>query len=240
MFQQDSPLMRTLTRIGNMFLISFYWLLVCLPVVTVLPACAALFHTVTKVVRGDGIGVTRDFFSSFRDALKPGIFLSLICVGSGLILYTCIDFGYQMMQNNVVGIAYFAFGCILAVMWVSTMLFIAPALSRFEGGTLDILRIAFCLPLQNVLSVLLMVLLLAVISFLVDFYPVLLIIAPALYTDLICTGVEKALKKLCKANCQVGGTQGSENKTAGEDAESPGEGEMSALEQAKQMDVSDE
>ncbi|WP_370863528.1 DUF624 domain-containing protein [Ruthenibacterium lactatiformans] len=29
-------------------MVSFYWLLTCIPVVTIIPACTALFHTVTK------------------------------------------------------------------------------------------------------------------------------------------------------------------------------------------------
>ena len=64
MFQMENPLMRMLTKIGNFILASFYWLLTCIPVVTIIPACAALFHTVTKVIRQDGEGVTADFFSA--------------------------------------------------------------------------------------------------------------------------------------------------------------------------------
>ena len=105
MFQMENPLMRMLTKIGNFILVSFYWLLTCIPVVTIIPACTALFHTVTKVIRQDGEGVTADFFSAFRHALHPGVLLSLITAGGSLLLYTCVDFGYQMMRQNAVGTA---------------------------------------------------------------------------------------------------------------------------------------
>lgn len=196
MFQMDQPLMKILTKLGNFILVSFYWVLACIPVITVIPACAALFHTVTKVVRADGDGVTSDFFSSFRQALRPGVLLSVIAVAGSLLLYTCVDFGAQMMTQNIAGTAYFSIGCILSLVWAATMVCVAPVLSRFEGGVRDILRIAFYLPSRNFLSVLLMLVLLPIMLFAVDFYPVLLLIVPALYADLTCSGMEKALKKM--------------------------------------------
>ena len=76
-------------------------------------------------------------------------------------------------RQNAVGTAYFSVGCILAYAWTATVFYLAPALSRFEGGVLDILRIAFYLPFRNFFSVLLQMILLAVMIFVVDFYPVL-------------------------------------------------------------------
>lgn len=238
MFQMDSPLMKLLTKIGNMILVSLYWLVACVPLVTVIPACAALFHTVTKVIRADGEGVTRDFFSAFRQALNPGIFLSLLAVGGGLLLYTCVDFGRQMMQRHVAGTAYFAVGCVLCFVWAATVLYLAPALSRFEGGVLELLRIAFYLPSRNFFHVLWMLVLLAVLALAVDFYPVLLLIAPALYADLTCSGAEKALQKLLAASgaadAQAQAEEGGEARSPEEDAG------FSALEQAAQLEEPEE
>ena len=77
MFQMENPLMRMLTKIGNFILVSFYWLLTCIPVVTIIPACTALFHTVTKVIRQDGEGVTADFF--FFVPLPQAAFVKVFC-----------------------------------------------------------------------------------------------------------------------------------------------------------------
>ena len=82
-FQYDNPLIMAMSRIANMMIVSFFWMVCCLPVVTILPATAALFHTTTKVIRGNGNGVARDFFLSFKDSLKKGVLLSLVCLVSG-------------------------------------------------------------------------------------------------------------------------------------------------------------
>ena len=74
--------------------------------------------------------------------------------------------------------------------------------------------------------------------FVVDFYPVLLLIVPALYVDLTCSGVEKALQRLVA----LSGAKEPEKQT---DAEPEREqclefGGLSALEQAAHMNDSEE
>ena len=78
----------------------------------------------------------------------------------------------------------------------------------------------------------------AVKAFVVDFYPVLLLIVPALYVDLTCSGVEKALQRLVA----LSGAKEPEKQT---DAEPEREqclefGGLSALEQAANMNDSEE
>ena len=180
--------MKLLTKIANMMLVSILWVVACLPVVTVVPACAALFHTTTKVIRGRGNGVIRDYFRSFVDCLRKGWLLSVICILSGLVIYTCLDFGRQM--EGTFGTVYFAIGCLLALVWALMVLYIPPVLSRFEGSIGMVLRMALYLPSKRLLPSIGMLVLLAVVAFLTDFYPLFLMFSPGVYADLICTGME--------------------------------------------------
>ena len=41
-FNYHNPLIVFMVRIANMMIVSFYWVLCCIPVITVLPASAAL------------------------------------------------------------------------------------------------------------------------------------------------------------------------------------------------------
>ena len=50
-FKIENPLMVAMIKIANMMIVSFFWLLCCLPVVTIIPATAALYHTTVKVIR---------------------------------------------------------------------------------------------------------------------------------------------------------------------------------------------
>ena len=55
LFRYDNPFIVMMVRIANMMIVSFFWVLCCLPVVTILPACAALYYTVNKVIFGSDL-----------------------------------------------------------------------------------------------------------------------------------------------------------------------------------------
>ena len=63
----NSPFIKMLETVANMLIVSFFWLVFSLPVITVVPASAALFHTMSKIVFGPGRGngVFRDYLQAF-------------------------------------------------------------------------------------------------------------------------------------------------------------------------------
>ena len=198
-FQYDNPLIQAMSRIANMMIVSFFWLVCCLPVVTILPATAALFHTTTKVIRGTGNGVMRDFFASFRDSLKKGVLLSLLSLASGALLGFALWYSWQLQGSSGFWLAYFLIGCLIFFFfWAVTVLHLPFALSQFEGRLSMYLRMALYFANVNLLKTLLRLILLAVVVLLVDFYPITLLLLPGLYMDLICGGVEKMLQRFMK------------------------------------------
>lgn len=199
-FNYDNPFMVIMIRIANLMLLSFYWVLCCLPLVTVVPACAALYHSICKVVRTNGSGVTRDFFRTFRNEWKTGSVLTLVCgICAGLLAYGFF-LGSQFMGEGIFGIIHFAVGALLLMVLLPTLLYVPPVLSRFQGNSGVILRLSLYFSSQHPVRNLFMLVLLALIVFLVDFYPVLLMLLPAVYVDLICTGMEKIMNRYAEAN----------------------------------------
>lgn len=236
-FDYDGFLVKTLVKAANMMIVSFFWLISCIPIVTVIPATAALFHTTTKVIRQNGTGVARDFFGHLRGSLKQGIALSVICIIFGLLLYTALDFGRQVWQTNILWTVYYAFGFFLALIFVTMVLFIPPALSRFECNVSTILRLSLYLASRNLLRSVWFVIIFAFIAFLVYIYPITLLILPGLYFDLICGGMEKSLNAFMKEKgledqSKVSSEHSSDKSGGGAEEELP---ELSSLELDKMM-----
>lgn len=193
LFNYNNPLIVLMVKIANMIIVSLYWVICCLPVVTILPACAALYHTVNKVIHGNGNGVTRDFFRAFRDALNPGILLTaaLLLVG-GLVAFG-IYTGSRIWDAGIFGTVYMAAGILIGFISLTTLVYIAPALSRFNGKAGVILRLAMYFSMKNQLRSAWYVILLAGAFWVVDFFPLFLLVVPALYADLIRGGTEKVM-----------------------------------------------
>lgn len=236
-FQYDNPLMAAMVKIANMMIVSFFWLVTCLPIITIIPASAALFHTTAKVIRGNGSGVIGDFFSSFRASLKKGLLLSLGCLVTGAMLYFAMSYGWQMQKESMLGTVYFLIGCFITLAWVSTVLYLPAALSRFEGGLSMYLRMGMYFAGKNILLTLLRLVLLVAVILLVDFYPIALLLLPGLYTDLVCGGIEKLMTKFMEDN---GLSQPAEPDVPDEEEIVVGSSAMPSLEMASLYDESKE
>lgn len=198
----DGPLMKFLEAVANMLIVSVLWLLFSLPVVTVVASSAALYHTVRTVIfgKGNGSGVFRDFYDSFKLNLRPGIVLSLIVIAALLFVAEGLWTGYQIFRVSVWGMLYAILAVIVSLSAFSVILLVPPVLSRFVAGPVPVIRLsayfAMKRPLRNLVNILLFV----ALAFAVQFFPLVLFIAPALFTDLIRPAVEADFEKFIREN----------------------------------------
>ena len=216
-FKYDNPLINAMIRAANLMIVSFFWLLCSLPIVTLLPASAALYHTVAKVIHGSGSGVARDYFKSFAGACRRGIPLSLLSAGMGALLAYALYIGWQAKEKSYLGAGYFFVGILLAFLFLAAVLHMVPALARFEGGLGMYLRMGLYFAGKNFLRTALRLLLLALVVLLVDFYPVVLLILPGVYMDLVAPGLEKLVMAFMEENgLEEPGEETEEEQTDGE------------------------
>ena len=194
LFNYNNPVIVFMVKVANMIIVSLYWILCCIPVVTILPACAALYHTVNKVIVGNGNGVTRDFFRAFKDALRPGVVLTILIELVGALVAFGIYTGLQIWDAGMFGTIYMAAGVLIGVIFLTTVLYAAPTLSRFEGGISVVLRLSMYFAMKNQFRSAWFTVLLGLAFWSVDFFPLLLLVMPALYTDLIRGGVERVMQ----------------------------------------------
>lgn len=198
----DNPFIKMLEAIANMLIVSFLWFLFSLPLVTIVAASSALYHTTNKIIFGPGRGngVFRDFFESYKRNLIPGIKLSLICIVAGLFVAEGLWTGYQIWKWNIWGMLYMMLGILVSSVVIAAAVNIPPVLSRFDAPVLSIIRMAVYFgmkrPVRSVINVILFVLMLLAI----ESFPLAVVIVPALYTDLIRPSLERDLKIFIEEN----------------------------------------
>ena len=193
----NNPVIAFLTKAADMLILSFYFFLCCIPVVTVIPSAAALYATVTDVLFGTcrGERISPYFFARFAENARRGIVLSLICLVSAALIYLGINTGLQIWDAGVLGAAYMALGILAVITVVPAIIFIPPVLARFDAGTGVIIRLAFYFSSRRVIRSLWYLMLLALLVFAVSLFPLVLVIIPALYADLIRRGTEKTMNE---------------------------------------------
>ena len=198
----NSPFIKMLEAVANMFIASFLWFVFSLPIVTIIPASAALYHTTTKIIfgPGKGNGVFRDFFDSYKLNLIPGIKLNMIMIVAALFIAEGLWTGYQFYKVSIWGMLYMMLGVIITAVAVTTVVYIPPVLSRFDAPISSIIRMAVYFAIRKPLRSIVYLVLFLFMIFAIQAFPLALVIVPALYSDLVRTYLEKDLKQFIADN----------------------------------------
>ena len=88
-------LMRWMEKLGAIFGLSVMWILCCLPVLTIMPACIALYDSVVNCLHGDEPSPIRRFFSTLRRELIRGIGLTVLWIAVWLVFL----YGFALLNN---------------------------------------------------------------------------------------------------------------------------------------------
>ncbi len=136
----DSGLMITMSHITDCIFLSLFWLLGCIPVITLTTSFAAMYDATFRGIRkGDKLSWQR-FFHVYKENWKAGILPSLFTLAAG---YGLVRGMVALWNAAVAGSASWmvfsgvALVCVLVLGMVSIL---APMISRFENSFLGYLR----------------------------------------------------------------------------------------------------
>ncbi len=157
-FNPDNLFFRILARGVDLVGLSILWAMLCLPVVTIGPATAALYYTTVKVFRQGEEAGFRAYFRSFRGCLRRGIPATLICEG----IWAVLALGYLVMYENTstaLGAAMYVAYSIALIIPAGLVCYLCPLLGRFEFKLGALFRTAFTMTLRHLPSTCVIVLL---------------------------------------------------------------------------------
>lgn len=195
MFRADSKLMKMLTKIANMLIVSVLWCICCIPVITIIPACAALFHTTVEIIQGNGMGVVHDFLRTFREEISQGIFFTLGSIIVVFLLSVCVYFGWRN-YDKALGMFYLIFGILLLLLTILILLHLPVVFSVYSGKSGVVVRLAIYMLSTRLLQALFELVLLVVLVFMTMNLPVLIFLVPGLFMDLVSKGMQKGLSRV--------------------------------------------
>lgn len=139
--QPESFIMRWFGKVGEFFFLSILWMVCCLPLITILPACIALYDTVAHCLHGKDDHPYRRFFRTLRGEMLRGIGLTLLWGVIGFLLIS----GYRITTITGEG----TFAAAYSMLYAGTMLvplaivtWLIPIQSRFSYGFFELHQVA--------------------------------------------------------------------------------------------------
>ena len=129
-FDPNNGFFRTLSRCVDVVGLSLIWFFLCLPVVTIGPATAALYRTVVAVMYEQSDEVFSRYFRSFRENLKVGIPAGILAVVLGIVLFFGFEIMYAHRGGGIEALTY-AIYYIAMILPLGTACYLFPLLGRF-------------------------------------------------------------------------------------------------------------
>ena len=137
LFSPDSWLMRGMSRLGDLMLLNFFFLITCIPIGTIGPAVTAMYTVCFRFGTDRERGVVRSYFAAFRENFKQGIFIWLIFL---LCFVTaCVNVFLFLSLKNAAHFLFLLFA-VLALLALLIVGYAFPLLSQFNSSTKRILE----------------------------------------------------------------------------------------------------
>lgn len=150
LFDLNNPLMRGMAKVADLIILNFFFMLCCIPIVTIGPALSALHYVAMKLVRNEEGGIVKDFFHSFKMNLRQGIVIHILFLAVACVLVVDIWFAlYSVSDHGAMTYILFAGAAFLAVITVMTLLYVYPVLAKFDNTVKETLKISLVLAVRH-------------------------------------------------------------------------------------------
>lgn len=193
-FNLESPVVRAVTRFGDLALLSLLWFVGCIPLFTIGASNTAMYTAIHKVFpQKEGIAAVefmKGFKSNFRQATLSFLPLGLLEI---LLLAEC--FVAEFLSEK--GAAWvnlrpvFLVLCYLTAVW---MVMTAAYSARFQDSAKTTIRQSAILLLANPVNSILLLAALWVVVFLLPVFPPLIVILPGVYCWIAHEVLEKVFE----------------------------------------------
>jgi uncharacterized membrane protein YesL len=140
LFSADSDLMRGLTKLADVMILNFLFIVTSLPVVTLGASLTALNFTAMRIGTGECVSVSSDYFRSFRTNFRQATVIGLVLALLAGVLAAWYVVLNSFALDPLAELSLLALWYVLAFNFAVMALFVFPYLATFEGRTRDVLR----------------------------------------------------------------------------------------------------
>ena len=145
----DNALMITMTQITDCIFLSLFWLIGCIPVVTMGASFAALYDATYRGFRQGEKHSWGRFLQVYQENWKASILPTLVfLVGSSLLSKTLIALWNSAAAGNLPWMV-FSGAAFVGVLVLGILSILFPVLSRFENSFLGLLKNTVFLAMAN-------------------------------------------------------------------------------------------
>ncbi|MDR1755073.1 MAG: YesL family protein [Eubacterium sp.] len=146
-FSIDNPVFQAISRVGDMFILSFFVIATGFPIITLGASITALFDVCMRILRKRDKNILKDYFRAFKNNFRQATIIWLIMVVIGAVLY--IDIKYWFEEYGTAARAIGAISIGLAFIYTAILHYIFAVQAVFENRIKATFKTAFLMSLKH-------------------------------------------------------------------------------------------
>ena len=137
MFSPDSKFMRAMSRIADLIILNFIYVLTCIPILTIGAANTALYTVAFKIGTKKENGIIKEYFNAFKDNFSQStkIWLVYLLIGVTAFFNICL---FYVMQGSL-HYLFIVFMIIFALL-ICMGSYTFPLLSQFNNSSKQVMK----------------------------------------------------------------------------------------------------
>lgn len=176
MNKSDNMFFRILDIFAHFVLLNVLWIILCIPIITIFPATAALFSVVQKwITEGTEAGAVQLFFTHFKKNFKKSFIIGMMWMVAGLILYFDLSI---LLQIEFTG-KYFVFILMAfsAILYIFMSIYVFFVMVHYELSILHTIKNALILSVSHLFHTGLCLIIIAGAIILTYYFPIFIMIS---------------------------------------------------------------
>ena len=194
----NSRIFDSISKITDMLIIGFYFLVCSLPIITIGASLTALYYAIHKCVF-KGRGYTLEFFHSFKDNFKQSTLSWLIFMVMYGILTGDIYITKNVISHDSPFAGMFIFFTVLLVLTIVWSIYHFAYIARFANGFKESFKVSGIFMVLNIGWSIAIVGVLILLGLLTYRFPIFLIFLPGMIASAIHPILERVFRKYMSA-----------------------------------------
>lgn len=129
-FKVDGPFYRFISRLFDLIILNFLWLVFSLPIITIGASTSAAFCVTLKMAEDKEGYIGKAFLKGFRENLKQGTILGLIAISAAYIVYLNFALFNGLESNPLILLIV---GMIAGAYFLFSLLYAFPLAARYQN-----------------------------------------------------------------------------------------------------------
>jgi uncharacterized membrane protein YesL len=126
----DTRFYAVVDRLSNLFILNIFWILSCLPIVTIVPATTAMFSVVRQWQLHQDTSVVRNYFRYLKENFKHSFIIGLIWTSISVLLF----FNLFYLNQDQSGVKFFIIVplVVISLLFTGTSAYLFSVMSHYE------------------------------------------------------------------------------------------------------------